>query len=95
VLFFASAHHLLTLSLNLLFNSLFFLFMALLQLLDLLYFLTLVESTDFFDSVLIVVSVDDGLGKVHHLLHVRVIVVYLGNQIDLRWVNPRVWVDPN
>ena len=69
--------------------------MALLQLLDLLDFLTLVGRPYFFDSVLIIVSVDDGLGKVHHFLHVRVIVVYLGNQIDLRWVNPRVWVDPN
>lgn len=90
MLFFDSAHHLLTLSLNLLFNSLFFLFMALLQLLDLLDFLTLVGRPYFFDSVLIIVSVDHGLGKVHHFLHVRVIVVYLGNQIDLRWVNPRV-----
>lgn len=68
--------------------------MALLQLLDLLNFLTLVDSSDFFDPVLIVVSVDDGLGYVHHFLHVRVVVVYLGNQIDLRWVDPRVWVDP-
>ncbi len=37
------------------------------------------------------VTVDDGLGKVHHFLHVRVIVVYLGNQIyllfDFRWVD--------
>jgi hypothetical protein len=62
VLIFDSAHHLIALSLHLLLNSLLFLFVTLLDLLDFLEFLTLVKGGDLLYPMLVIMPLYDRLG---------------------------------